>query len=335
MNILITGGAGFIGSELGKNLVKNGYGVKLLDNLEYGYRDNFEDNEILKNNFIQADVREKDFERYLKNIDIVFHFAGISALPECESNPSKAIEVNTTAVANVLNAIRKSNVKRFVFSSTSAVYENNISDIPLKEDIIVNPNLIYATSKFCAENFCKSYAQNYGIDIIICRFFNVFGAHQDFRRKYPPFTSYLTREITNGRVPVVYNTQEVKRDYIYVDDLLEYFIRMMTSNKKFSADVFNLSSGKGYSALDIVRNVFELSNKEVQYNTGNPDGFWDKYEELFNQNYNLSRERVKKEVFKHCIGANEKIVKEFGYMPQIDLKEGLKNIIHYQENFKR
>ena len=150
MNILITGGAGFIGSELGKFLLSQGHNVKLLDNLEYGYRDNFEDNETLKNNFILADVRDADFGKYLEDIDIVYHFAGISALPECESHPYKAFDVNTAATANVLNAVRRSNVKRVIFASTSAIYENNPSDEIHKETDSVHPNLIYATTKFCS-----------------------------------------------------------------------------------------------------------------------------------------------------------------------------------------
>lgn len=334
MNVLITGGAGFIGSELGKFLLTLGHHVKLLDNLEYGYRDNFEDNEILKKNFIEKDIRDADIETCLEGIDVVFHFAGISALPECESNPQKAIDVNTAAVAHLLAAIRKSNVKRFIFASTSAVYENNITTGKMREDMQVSPNLVYATTKYCAEQFCKSYAQNYDMDIIICRFFNVFGPHQDFRRKYPPFTSYLIKEITCGSVPTIFNTQDVKRDYIYVDDLLEYFRLMMESANTYRAEIFNMSSGKGYSALEIAQKVFELSGQAVKYNEGDPNSFWDKYAELFNKNYNLSRERVKKEVFKHCIGENEKLVNEFKYTVKNDLASGIKKIIEYQKSFK-
>lgn len=334
MNILITGGAGFIGSELGKFLLKQGHSVKLLDNLEYGYRDNFEDNETLSNNFILDDVRSLEIGKYLDGIDAVVHFAGISALPECESNPAKAFDVNTTAVANILNACRKSNVKKFIFASTSAVYENNEFTEPFDEDLAVKPNLIYATTKYCAEQICKSYAQNYGMDITICRFFNVFGPHQDFKRKYPPFTSFLIREALAGREPTIFNTSDVKRDYIYVDDLMQYIYLMLTSEKKYTADIFNLTSGVGYSALEIAQTIYDALGNTLEYNTGDADAFWDKYEDLFNQNYNLNKERVKKEVFKHCIGSNAKVVNEFGYTPEQDLLSGLKNIIEYQKSYK-
>lgn len=334
MNILITGGAGFIGSELGKFLLTQGHSVKILDTLEYGYRDNFEDNEILKNNFIQADVRDADFAKYLEDIDIVYHFAGISALPECESHPYKAFDINTNGTVNVLNAIRHSKVKRLIFASTSAVYENNNNNEVHKEDDIVKPNLVYATTKYCAEQVCRAYAQNYGMDIVICRFFNVFGPHQDFKRKYPPFTSFLIREALAGRKPTIYNTEDCKRDYIYVYDLMQYLYRMGVSEKHYAADIFNLATGKAYSAMEIAETIYKALGEPLDYEKGEPLKFWDKYEELFNANYNLKKERVKQEVFKHCLGDGSKVRKEFNYEAKTDLLDGLKAIIEYQKTFK-
>ena len=334
MNILITGGAGFIGSELGKFLLTQGHSVKILDTLEYGYRDNFEDNEILKNNFIQADVRDTDFAKYLEDIDIVYHFAGISALPECESHPYKAFDINTNGTVNVLNAIRHSKVKRLIFASTSAVYENNNNNEVHKEDDIVKPNLVYATTKYCAEQVCRAYAQNYGMNIVICRFFNVFGPHQDFKRKYPPFTSFLIREALAGRKPTIYNTEDCKRDYIYVYDLMQYLYRMGVSEKHYAADIFNLATGKAYSAMEIAETIYKALGEPLDYEKGEPLKFWDKYEELFNANYNLKKERVKQEVFKHCLGDGSKVRKEFNYEAKTDLLDGLKAIIEYQKTFK-
>ena len=334
MNILITGGAGFIGSELGKFLLKEGHNVKILDNLEYGYEDNFSDVPQLAENFIKADVREPDFERYLDNIDIVYHFAGISALPECESHPYKAFEVNTAGVANVLNAVRHSKVKRVIFASTSTVYENNPAGEVHKETDVVKPNLVYATSKYCAEQICRSFAENYAMDIIICRFFNVFGPHQDFKRKYPPFTSFLIREALAGRRPTIYNTADCKRDYIYVDDLMQYLYRMARSDKHYSADIFNLATGNAYSALEIARGVYEALGLPLEFDEGDPLKFWDKYEELFNARYNLRKERVKQEVFKHCLGDGSKVRAAFGYEAKTSLLDGLKEIINYQKNYK-
>lgn len=333
MNVLITGGAGFIGSELGKYLLLQGHNVKILDTLEYGYRDNFEDNETLKQNFILDDIRIDDFEKHLDGIDTVYHFAGVSALPECESNPTKAFDINATGVANVLNAIRKSNVKRFIFASTSAVYENNPSENIHNEDDNVKPNLIYSTTKYCAEQICKSYAQNYDMDIIICRFFNVFGPHQDFKRQYPPFTSYLIKEALAGNKPTIFNTIDCKRDYIYIDDLMIYLQKMMESNKKYNGDIYNLASGSAYSAMEIAKGIYDAIGKDLEFEKGEPLKFWEKYEQLFNTKYNLSEKRVEKEVFKHCLGDGTKVQKEFNHSPKSNLIDGLKQIIEYQKNY--
>jgi len=334
VNILITGGAGFIGSELGKFLVAQGHNVKILDNLEYGYKDNFEDNEILKNNFIYADIRDADFAKHLKDIDILYHFAGISALPECESNPDKAFDVNTSGVANILNACRKSKVKKIIFASTSAVYENNCAKEYHTETDIVCPNLIYASSKYCAEQICKSYAQNYEMDIIICRFFNVFGPHQDFRRKYPPFTSYVIKSALSDTVPTIYNCEDCKRDYIYIDDLMQYLYKMAVSDKKYQAEIFNFATSNAYSAIEITQTVYNILGKELVFQIGNAESFWDKYSLLFNQNYNLNRLRVRQEVFKHCLGNGQKVANEFNYRAKTNLKDGLSKIIEYQKNYK-
>ena len=334
INFLITGWAGFIWSELWKFLLKEWHNVKILDNLEYGYRDNFEDNETLKNNFILADVRDKDFWKYLEWIDVVFHFAWISALPECESHPDKAFDVNTTGTVNVLNSVRRSNVKRVIFASTSAIYENNPSHEIHKETDEVHPNLIYATTKYCSEQVCKTYAQNYWMDIVIPRFFNVFWPHQDFKRKYPPFTSFLIREALAWRKPTIYNTDDCKRDYIYVYDLMQYLYRMALSENHYEAEIFNLATWNAYSAIEIAETIYTALWKTLEYDTWDPLKFWDKYEELFNAKYNLKKERVKQEVFKHCLWDWSKVRNEFWYEAKTTLLDWLKEIIEYQKNYK-
>lgn len=149
-----------------------------------------------------------------------------------------------------------------------------------------------------------------------------------------PFTSFIVREALANRIPTIYNTTDVKRDYIYVEDLMQYLYLMIITEKKYKAEIFNLCSNKGYSALEIAETVYKVLGKEFVYNKGDSGNFWDKYETLFNKNYyNLSKERVKQEVFKNCIGDNSKAVKEFSYVPKVDLLEGLKKIIEYQKSY--
>ena len=172
------------------------------------------------------------------------------------------------------------------------------------------------------------------MDIVICRFFNVFGPHQDFKREYPPFTSYIVRELINNRKPVIYNTSDVNRDYIFSEDLIEVLYRMAISEKKYDADIFNLCTGKGYTCIELFSMVCDILNKDHAYIEGAPSIFWGKHKELFEGKYPMKESRIEKEVFKNCIGDNTKIKNEFGYDPKTDIEIGLRKIIEYQkENF--
>ncbi len=330
MNILVTGGAGFIGSELSKFLVKKGHKIIILDNLEYGYLDNIEDEKKLLNNFVKDDIRSVNFDKILKNIDIVYHFAGISSLPECEANPSKAFDINCTGLIRLLESAKKKNIKKIFFSSTSAVYENSKKKFH-SENEIVNPNLIYSNTKKCAESICKSFIENYNMNITIFRFFNVFGPHQDFKRAYPPFTSYVIKELINGNKPIIYNLTNSKRDYIFIDDLIYYLNFFLISKNKFKGEIFNLCSNKGFSTVDILNIMFNEFSVKDFYKRGDSNKFWDKYSELFKFRHKLDRKRVKQEVFKNSIGSNKKLINITRYKPKTNLKYAIKKIIDFQK----
>ena len=110
---------------------------------------------------------------------------------------------------------------------------------------------------------------------------------------------------------------------------------MVTSDKKYCAEIFNLATGNAYSAMEIAKTIYDALGKEFVYNKGESKNFWDKYESLFDKKYNLSKDRVEQEVFKHCLGDGSKIRKEFGYEAKTDLLEGLRNIIEYQKNYNK
>ena len=109
---------------------------------------------------------------------------------------------------------------------------------------------------------------------------------------------------------------------------------MITSENRYCAEIFNLATGNAYSALEIAKTIYKVLGKEFVYEKGESKKFWDKYEELFNKKYNLSKERVEQEVFKHCLGDGSKIQREFNYLPETNLEDGVKEIIRYQKNFK-
>jgi UDP-glucose 4-epimerase len=330
--ILITGAAGFIGSEFAKYLNHlNRFELTLVDNLSYGYLDNLRDHEIFER-FIKMDVRSDDFSEFVPEFDYIFHFAGISSLPECEINPSEALDVNTISVAKLLQGLRRAKKSpKLIFASTSAVYENSTNCL-LTEDLDCSPDLVYAQTKYFAESLIKSYSKNYGIQAIICRFFNVYGPHQDYRRLHPPFTSYLIKEIIANRAPIVFNKSEARRDYIHVADLIRY-LEILMNYKNFSkVGTINICSGNSYTVPNIISEVEQIIGKKIQIYFEDPIQYWSKYDKLFREGINLDKARVMKEVHKNVIGDASKLREITKYMPQISLNTGLRSIIDFQRS---
>ena len=322
MKVLITGGAGFVGSQLGQHLHRRGDEVILLDNLSYGHIDNLLLDGRPFGRFVCADVRDRDLKRHFTGVDTVVHLAGIAALPVCQEDPGVAYEVNTAAVANVLEAARRSGARRVIFSSTSAVYENNKAEA-FDEDTLINPNLVYASSKAAAEGICDSFVENYGMDIVICRFFNVYGPHQDVLRTSPPFTSYVARELALGRAPHLFNKSDVRRDYVYVDDVTDLLTRMIEADGRFVAGRFNVCSGKGFNVPELYALFQQVSRCEIEPIWDDPERYWNAYPALFDGEYPLSRERIVKEVHKHAIGNPLKAQQRFGWTARMDIKDGI------------
>lgn len=324
--ILITGGAGFIGSELANALEKLGHEVLLIDNLSGGYLDNLiQDNRTI-GKLYQTDIRSPESEALYKGIDYVFHFAAISSLPQCQESPAEALSVNVAATAQVLENCRRNNVQKVVFASTSAIYENN-KITPFKETDEVNPNLIYSLSKLNAEAICKSYIVNYGLPITTLRFFNVYGPNQNFRRKSPPLIGYIIRELINSRAPTLHSSGEQKRDYVYIDDVIDLALKCMTNNAS-DGKTFNLCSEETAS----VKDIFEIIAKKLDITNINPiykesKNFWKSYSNLYTENYPLRSEIVEKEVNKYSLGTSALAKELLSWSPKTNLETGLGRIV--------
>lgn len=325
MKALITGGAGFVGSQLGKHLHRRGDEVILLDNMRFGHVDNLLLDGAPFGRFLCRDVREQDLAGVFGGVDTLFHLAGIAALPLCQEAPGEAYDVNTAAVANVLETARRSGVRRVVFSSTSAVYEKTKGEL-LSEDDPIAPDLTYACTKAAAETICDSYARNYGMDIIICRFFNVYGPHQDVTRTSPPFTSYVARELVMGRAPTLFNDSSARRDYVHSDDVVNLLTRMIEAEGPFRADRFNVCSGQGYSVPELYGLFRTASGKPIEPVFRDPRGYWDSYPELFGSGRPLSRERITEEVYKNSIGDPARTRERFGWSAKTEIGAGIASV---------
>ena len=328
--ILITGAAGFIGSQLAYKLFKQGNDVSLLDNFSYGHDDNliFEDKDF-RTEIYHKDIRDKEFLDKLfeeKKFDVIYHFAGITPLPDCQNNPSEAVDVNVRGTVVLLDLVRKYGVKKFVFASTSAVYENN-KDFPSVEDKVEKPTLIYPSTKWSAEQFCRAYSLGYNIPIVIFRFANVFGPHIDCLRTQPPVMGYIIRELFNGKSPILHSTGNQERDFVYVDDLIELAILVLKSE---SFDIVNVSTGKTISINKIADIIKEKMNcKDIKIEYADTSHYWINYPELYEGAYPIDNELLEHEVLKYTCLSNDHAKEKYGWEPKTSIEEGIQKTVDF------
>lgn len=328
MRILITGGAGFIGSQVALYLVKNKkYQVYPLDNLKYGYMHNFEENKQLTSNFIHMDIRDPKLEYALKNIDIVFHFAGIISLPGCNDDPAEAYQCNVAGTANVFEMARRNGVKKIIFSSTMAVYENE-TIVPFKESISPKPTLIYAQTKKASEDICQSFMDMFGMDITILRFFNVYGPHMDFR---PPsyVISYIIGCLLKNERPVLHSNGKQARDFVYVTDAASICERVMT-HPNSKNEVFNVGSGKTVTVEEIFNIIAKsLGKKKIKPIFRDPKLIWEIFPRQFRGKYPMNKALLEKEVNKFTLADTKKAKKMLNWQAKVSIEEGLDKTVVY------
>lgn len=322
---VITGGAGFIGSLLGLELADEGHEVVWIDDLSFGCQENMMHGDTIAAQFIKADVCETDMRRVFEGADAVFHFAAISALPVCQSQPGRAFDVNVGGTAKVLEACRQVGVPKIVFASTSAIYENN-KNFPCREDDDVSPTLVYAQTKLAAERLCRAFVDVYGMNISMTRYYNVYGPHQDVRRKSPPFTAYVIRELLAGRRPVLHSDGKQSRDYVHVEDV-NRLNRLCTSHPAAKGQVFNVASGQSYSVEALYNHIARTIGTDLKPEYRPARAFWDAYPELYNAPFPLSRDRLEAEVNKFSLGSTEKASTLIGWRAEIGIEEGLRQTV--------
>lgn len=222
--VLVTGGAGFIGSHLVEALVSMSQEVCVLDNLSTGKMDNI--NHLYHHiKFITGDIRDMDLVFHAsKDCDVIFHLAAVVSVPMTVENPIESAYVNEMGTLHVLDAARKNHVQRVILSSSSAVYGNN-APIPNQEDKISKPISPYALQKYIGELYASVYDRIYGIDTVCLRYFNVFGPRQDPSSPYSGVISiFMTKAATNAQ-PTIYGDGNQYRDFIFVKDVVKANLR--------------------------------------------------------------------------------------------------------------
>ena len=255
--IVVTGVAGFVGSNLAKHLLDRGYSVIGIDNLSAGTLENVDP----RVEFHKMDIRDPEIYPLLRGVDAVFHLAARSSLTDCLDHPLEAASVNTLGTLNLLEAARQAQVGKFIYADTGAEYEG-ITEFPTKEDKI-RPIGVYAVSKHGGAAFCESYRELYGMNLTIVRYFNVYGPAQDWRRVVPPVMSAFIIRMLRGERPIIYGTGEKRRDFIYVDDVNDFHM-VVLEDPRSNGRVFNVGTGVNYSINEVYQLIEGLLQTRLQ-----------------------------------------------------------------------
>lgn len=252
MNCLVTGGAGFIGSNLVDKLIELGHSVVCVDNESAECHDQFYWNNSANNYKIDICSYE-DMEPIFKNIDYVFHVASDARIQPAILNPKKSIENNVLGTLNMLELSRKNNVKRFIYSSTSSAYGKK-SSIPNIETQPSDPLTPYSTAKVFGENLCRVYNNLYGVNTISFRYFNVYGNRQPLKGQYAPVIGLFQKQNKNNEPLTIVGDGTQRRDFTHVSDVVEANILALSMTSGFG-EVYNVGYGKNYSILEIANMI--------------------------------------------------------------------------------
>jgi len=255
--VLITGIAGFIGSNLAKKLLDEGHSVTGVDNLTAGTRDNVDPRAHLH----VRDIREKDLDELFKGVDTVFHLAAKNCLYDCLQDPVVTSDINTGGTVNVLEHARKAGVRKFIYADSSAVYEG-VDEFPSRIERIA-PISPYAVSKCAGAFFCKTYEKLFQMNITVLRYFNVYGPVQDWRRTIPPVMSAFIIRLLQGQPPLIYGTGQKRRDFIYIDDVNDFHLLAMEDDRT-NGHIYNVGSGTNASVLEILALIEERLQSGLQ-----------------------------------------------------------------------
>ena len=300
MNILVTGGAGFIGSNLSEELLKLGT-VTIFDDLSTGKKENIQNSKL---NFIKGSITDIELlKESLKDVNYVFHLAAVSNVGQSIEDPIQANKVNVTGTLNVLLAAKECGVEKVIFTSSAAIY-GDTKELPIRESITPNPLSPYASTKIMGEYYCNNFTELYGLKTIIIRPFNVFGPRQDPKSQYSAVIPIFINTLLKGEDVRITGDGEQTRDFVYIRDFIRSNILAM---EKDVGGVFNISGGGRVSINElywIIADILDIDKKPV-YVADRPGDIKHSYADISRAEELLS------------------------YIPKHSLKDGLKDTVEW------
>ena len=263
MKVLVTGGAGFIGSNLVQKLLEDGHTVRILDNFSLGKWKNFGG---LVGNFevIEGGIEDANIcERVCEGIDVISHQAAYGSVPRSIDKPELYSHVNLHGFVNMMNAARKAGIKRFVYASSSSVY-GDLEYSPKVESLIGKPISPYAASKASNECFAHSFASCYGMTLIGLRYFNVYGPKQNIDGDYAAVIPKFVSSLLNNRSPNIYGDGGQSRDFTYIDNVVQANINSLFNDIDAGSHVLNIACGESTSVNKIFENVQHILKTNIR-----------------------------------------------------------------------
>ena len=299
MKILVTGGAGFIGSHVARLLINSGHSVNILDNLKSGHKESIPKESKL----IVGDINDsRKCIQALSGVDAVIHMAGLIVVPQSVKDPIKYCQNNVTGTVSLLESMRKANVKKIIFSSSACVYGTPTS-LPIKEDAAIHPDNPYGASKASVETYLQTYNAIFGFDAIILRYFNPYGPGEMHQPETHAIPNFIKATLAKKPIPLYWQGEQI-RDFIYIDDLAQAHIDVLplTGNQ-----IFNIGTEEGVKVKEVVEQIFKIVGYKV------PIADLGKRAGDVSANF----------------ASSQKLAKTVGWHAKVDLAEGLKKAIDY------
>jgi UDP-glucose 4-epimerase len=300
--VVVTGGAGFIGSHLAENLAAKGYRVTVLDDLSTGKMENIAplvDKNVIQ--FVQGSITDSSLlQKLFRGVDFVYHEAALSRVPRSIDDPLTCNEVNITGTLKVLMAARENGVKKVVYASSSSVY-GETDQLPETEGLPVNPLSPYALGKLAGEQYCEIFRQIYGLPTASLRYFNVYGTRLEPESNYATVIPVFINRVAKGLQPIIFGDGEQTRDFTYIEDVVQANIAVIENNAE---GIYNIGSGERVTINYLAEQVIKILGKTMkpEYKPPRPGDP------------------------KHTL-ADISRARGFGYAPKWPLAEGLRELI--------